>query len=297
MRRERSGAHMAVVLLVALASSLLLGGKPVRSSAMHVPLPRCRPEGYGLEARAVARTSKAHATVPLTAGWLTATEGRRACLLETTITLTIKGAGGVVATARWPVRARLDPWSSVEHTWAWRNWCTGAEGNATVVFSVPSGRNVREQIDSPPACSTPDAPTTVADVGTGPTYVKLPLQRFRPHILAKRVPPPVPGALITVRNGWLVSDGYTLVAVYAGSAANDHSRGLFVVVRQNEIFGVQYYPLDAVSPGKTGPLEITKTRWGNETSAQHGRLAFVSTDGARGVLELRGDHVRITKRG
>lgn len=297
MRRERSRIRASLLPLIALVGSLCAaGGTAFGSSAHHTSLPPCRPEGYGLEARAIPRTDTAQDTVLLTAGWMSATERRRACLIETTVTLTVLGSSGVVATAQWPVRGRLDPWSSVEHTWAWQNWCSDTEGTATVEFSVPGGPTHSRVVDSPPACSSPGAASTVTDVGTGPQYANIPQDRIRPHILSKRVPPSVSGALITVQNGWLVSDGYTLVVVYAGSQANDHHRGLFVVVHQNEIFGVQYEPFDTVSTGKTGTLRIVKTRWGNDTSAQHGRLAFVSADGTRGVLELLGDRVRITHR-
>src|SRR5579871_441295 len=36
------------------------------------------------------------------------------------------------------------------------------------------------------------------------------------EILGANVPVPIPASVINVTNGWLVSDGYTLVAVYAG---------------------------------------------------------------------------------
>ena len=101
--------------------------------------------------------------------------------------------------------------------------------------------------------------------------------------------------MIKVKNAWLVSDGYTLVAVYAGSSGDDPSIGRFAIVRQNDIFGVQYNPPDIVDVGRIGAVKITRAPQGRsrETSAQRGQLSFVSKNGTRGVLELTGDRVRI----
>ena len=104
--------------------------------------------------------------------------------------------------------------------------------------------------------------------------------------------------MIHARNAWLAGDGYTLVAVYAGSPGADPSIGRFAVIRQNEIFGLQYEPPDIVDAGKIGAVEITRAPRGRsrETTAQYGRLAFVSANGTRGVFDLTGDRVRITAR-
>jgi hypothetical protein len=104
--------------------------------------------------------------------------------------------------------------------------------------------------------------------------------------------------VLAVKNGWLVSDGYTLVAVYAGSPGIDPSIGRFGIIRQSAIFGVQYYPPELVDVGRVGALKITRAPRGRsrETTAQYGRLTFISANGTKGVIELTGDHVRITSR-
>jgi hypothetical protein len=146
---------------------------------------------------------------------------------------------------------------------------------------------------------TAGAASTVTDLGTGTKYVQRPGDRLPPHILPKRAPPPLHEALIKVKNAWVVSDGYTLVAVYAGTAGNNHRNGRFAIIRQNAIFGVQYEPPDLIDVRRAGALKITSAPRGasRETSAQRGKLAFVSANGTRGVLELTGDHVRVTARG
>jgi hypothetical protein len=128
--------------------------------------------------------------------------------------------------------------------------------------------------------------------------VQRPGERIPPHILPKGVPSPLHWALIKVKNAWLVSDAYTLVAVYAGSPGNDPSTGRFAIIRQNLIFGIQYEPPDLVDVAKGGALKITTTPRGatHETSAQHGQLVFVSARGTKGVIELTGDHVRLARR-
>jgi len=302
MRRERLAVGIRLVLLVALASSLSVASRPTlgTSVAASTALPRCMPEGYGLEARAVPPTAQRQPAAKLTVGWLTATERRRACLLRTTIRLAIAGSGGVAVLAHWRVEAVLRPWSGVIHTWVWRNWCkTAGKRAVTVEFRVPRGNTVTQRIADPPACVNEGAPSFVADLGTGTRYALRPGDRVPPHILPTGVPPPLHEALIEVKNAWLVSDGYTLVAVYAGSAGNDPSIGRFAIIRQNLIFGIQYGPPDLVDVGKAGALRITRAPRGasHETSAQHGQLVFASARGTKGVLELTGDHVRITPRG
>ena len=300
MRRERSAAKVRLVLLVALACLLYAVGNPVlgTDALASATLLRCSPEGYGLE-QSTPRSADSHKAVMLTVGWLTGPERRRSCMVRTTIRLAIAGSGGVAVSAHWRVNAELDPWSGVVHTWVWRNWCTDSQGEATVKFSVPNGRTVSQRITDPPACVSADAASTIADVGTGTKYVRRPGDRIPPHILPKRVPSPLHEALIKVKNAWLVTDGYTLVAVYAGSEGNDPSIGRFAIIRQNSIFGIQYEPPDFVDVGRVGALKITKAPRGasHETSAQRGQLRFVSANGTKGVLDLTGDRVRVIRRG
>ena len=113
------------------------------------------------------------------------------------------------------------------------------------------------------------------------------------HVLPPESPIPVSPALIRVRNSWLVSDGRTLVAVYAGEAGNDPARGRLAVVRQNLVFGNQRQ--DVVPAGRAGAVELTQVPLGAavETSAQHGDLSFVSAGGRTGVLHLATDTVAV----
>jgi hypothetical protein len=104
------------------------------------------------------------------------------------------------------------------------------------------------------------------------------------RILGHGVPVPIPPALLRVRNGWLVSDGRTLVAVYAGSAGNDPSVGRLVIVRQDLVAGRQTVrTLDAAS---TGALAIAAAPVGGsvETSAQTGSIRLRTAKGR--VLRL-----------
>jgi len=141
-----------------------------------------------------------------------------------------------------------------------------------------------------------NATTTLANLGTGTRYVKRRGDRIPPHILPPGTPPPLHASLIKVKNAWLVSDGYSLVAVYAGTAGNNASVGRFAIIRQNLVFGLQYEPPDLIDVRKAGALKITGGPRGeaHETSAQRGQLTFSSARGTKGVLDLRGDHVRVT---
>jgi hypothetical protein len=84
-----------------------------------------------------------------------------------------------------------------------------------------------------------------------------------------------------------VSDGYTIIAVYAGSAGANSGVGRFAVVRQNLIFGVQF-PATVVDVGKTGAVEIVKARRDSKTkpAAQSWMLKFSSGRGISGWLNL-----------
>jgi hypothetical protein len=89
-----------------------------------------------------------------------------------------------------------------------------------------------------------------------------------------------------MRNGWLVSDGSTLVAVYAGAAGDDPSVGRLVIVRQNLVAGRQtVHTLDA---GFTGALEIAAAPLGSavETSAQTGSIRVRAGGGRTLRLDL-----------
>jgi len=293
MRRERPATYARLALLVALCFF------PGAGAAAGLKLPACAPYGLGVVEQPVATPGRRAQEVMLTAGWAAGIEGRHSCGVKTTVRVTITGSNRAAATARWSVNGVLDPWSAVAHTWVWRNWCGPIDhGKVRVKLSLPSGTFVLQRIPEPPACVNKDAATTVSDVGTGTKYVKRPGDPIPAHILPIGFPPPLHEELIKVTNAWIVSDGYTLVAVYAGSAGHDSSIGRLAILRINEIFGIEYEPPDLVDVGTIGALKITTAPQGaaSETSAQHGQLGFTAADGSKGLLELRGDHVRILTR-
>ena len=102
------------------------------------------------------------------------------------------------------------------------------------------------------------------------------------RMLGSDVPVPIPPSVLRVRNGWLVSNGRTLVAVYAGAAGNDPSVGRLVIVRQNLSAGRQ--TVRTLDAGPTGALTITAAPLGSsvETSAQTGSIR-VRTAGGRAL--------------
>jgi hypothetical protein len=110
-------------------------------------------------------------------------------------------------------------------------------------------------------------------------------------MLTAGTPVPVSPELIRVSNDWLVSDGVTLVAVYAGSAGTSPATGRFVIVRQNSQTGKQTVNLVSV-PG-TQAISIVSPPTGSavESSAQKGYLAFRTASGSAGKLNLSNDAV------
>ena len=109
------------------------------------------------------------------------------------------------------------------------------------------------------------------------------------HMLDSDAPVPISPQLLEPGNAWLVSNGMTLTAVYAGADAKDPSKGRFVIVRQNLVAGVQTAKVVDV-PG-AGALAITDAPRGEGvvTTAQRGRLAFHGAAGQSGVLDLATD--------
>jgi hypothetical protein len=111
------------------------------------------------------------------------------------------------------------------------------------------------------------------------------------RILGPDVPVPISPALLRTVNGWLVSDGMTLVAVYAGAAGDDNSQGRVVIVRQDLQAGVQTQ--DVVEAGLTGALSIAGAPIGEavETSAQRGDLVLGDVNGGMHTLNLASDTI------
>jgi hypothetical protein len=106
------------------------------------------------------------------------------------------------------------------------------------------------------------------------------------RMLDSTVPVPISPSILRARNGWLVSDGRTLVAVYAGAAGSDPEVGRVVIVRQNLVAGKQ--AIRIVDAGPTGALTIAAAPLGAsvETSAQTGEILLRSAAGAQLLLDL-----------
>jgi hypothetical protein len=104
------------------------------------------------------------------------------------------------------------------------------------------------------------------------------------RMLGDDVPIPIPPSVLRERNGWLVSNGKTLVAVYAGAAGDDPSVGRLVIVRQDLAAGRQ--TVRTLDAGRTGALTITAAPLGDsvETSAQTGIIRVRAAGGP--VLRL-----------
>jgi hypothetical protein len=117
----------------------------------------------------------------------------------------------------------------------------------------------------------------------------LAFDRIPAHMLSADTQVPLSPSLIDVENGWLVSDGKTLVAVYAGADSDNSGRGRFVVVRQNLKSGHQ--TMDVIDVAGAGSLTITDAPKGSsvETSAQHDQIHFKSAKGKHGDLDLTSD--------
>lgn len=111
------------------------------------------------------------------------------------------------------------------------------------------------------------------------------------QVIGTDVPVPIAPSVLRERNGWLVSDGRTLVAVYAGVAGDDPFVGRVVIVRQNLVVGKQ--TVRVVDAGQTGGLAIEAAPLGRavETSGQTGRLRLRSAGGRLLTLDLGSDKV------
>ena len=130
---------------------------------------------------------------------------------------------------------------------------------------------------------------SVATTDSNPEQVAPPEWAPRPipaRMLSPGVPVPIAPSVLRVRNGWLVSDGRTLVAVYAGAAGDDPSAGRLVIVRQDLVAGQQ--TVRTVDAGPTGWLAIAAAPLGSsvETSAQTGLIRIGTSAGRALFLDL-----------
>ena len=126
------------------------------------------------------------------------------------------------------------------------------------------------------------------DASTLPSTAPEPVdsQPIPGQMLGADAPVPVAPSLLRVTNGWLVSNGRTLVAVYAGAAGRDPSKGRVVIVRQNLVSGRQ--TVATLDAGPTGALTIVAAPLGAsvETTAQNGGVRLRSAGGRLFTLDL-----------
>ncbi len=116
------------------------------------------------------------------------------------------------------------------------------------------------------------------------------------EILSSDAPVPVAPSILRTQNGWLVSDGKTLVAVYAGASGGDASKGRVVVVRQDLLAGTQ--SVRVLDAGRTGPLTIASAPLGSsvETSGQAGTIGLRAAAGELFALDLGDGSLRSLRR-
>lgn len=306
--------NRALIVGVALIGSLpfgIAGGPSAAAARLNSSLPRCKSGDYNLELAGLRNTLTGSGTQPLglTVGVVASARLKHACALRKTARATVESPTGqalppsqvIGNDATWHIAATLRPLGQVVHTWVWRNWC-GQSGDFRASTALSDGKRSGQRVGRPPRCAQPNAPSALVNHGSGTrNIVGFTHDRIPAHILPKDTPPPLSPELIVPTNAWLVSDGYTLVAVYAGHAGPSAEKGMFAVVRQNLVFGIQYTPPGAAGSvaylGNAGSAHITTAPKGRrvETSAQRGRIHFATTSGAHGVLNLAHGTVTFTK--
>jgi hypothetical protein len=212
-------------------------------------------------------------------------------VLDTTVSVTVRYRDNSVARvirgnpAKWRIRAQLGPWQLVVRAFTWQNWCR-PKPPSLVTFSA-AGREAALRFFTPPACRHRRAASKLARSSLPFTGGGIPA-----HILAADTPIPLSPALIRTTNAWLVSDGRTLVAAYAGEAGEDSAVGRFAIVRQNLLFGIQTCQL--IDLGRIGAVRITQAPTGAEVEtfaqrsgtrprrascrSRHTRPTFVAVD-------------------
>jgi len=133
----------------------------------------------------------------------------------------------------------------------------------------------------------PSAPTDASASAVTAATPAFPADPIPAAILGSNVPVPIPSSVMTETNGWVDSNGYNLVAVYAGSAGDDPTQGRVVIVRQDLRAGKQ--TVQIVDTGATGPLTIAAdapTGVAVETSALTGGLKLGTSRGTTIRLNL-----------
>ena len=156
----------------------------------------------------------------------------------------------------------------------------GAGGGFALAGSISSPAQKAAALNRLAAVATTDSSTAPAPA---PAFAPQPIPA---QMLSADAPMPIAPAILRARNGWLVSDGKTLVAVYAGAAGNDPSVGRVVIVRQNLAAGKQ--SVRAIDAGSTGELTVTAAPLGRaaEASALTGSLRLRTAGGRLLTLDL-----------
>ena len=110
-----------------------------------------------------------------------------------------------------------------------------------------------------------------------------------PAVMLDASSPPISPSLVRIKNGWMVGNGKQQVAVYAGAAGDDPSKGRFVIIRQNLETGTQDEKVITVDG--TGAVTIVSAPigLGVVNSALHAQLGYRGASGAHGNLDLGTD--------
>ncbi len=160
---------------------------------------------------------------------------------------------------------------------------------ASSAVSIPRvGADVVVPTDKAAAMANrmPSAATDIASVGPAAVAAFTP-NPIPAAILGSDVPVPVPASVINETNGWLDSNGSNLVAVYAGSNADDPTQGRVVILRRDLRTGTQ--TVQIVDAGSTGALTVAAsapTGASVETSALTGPLVLGTSHGGTVRLNL-----------
>jgi len=269
---------MRILVVPVLATALLW--LPGGGASSVTP---CATSNYGLD----VLLRRAHQGVMVTVG--IASADVPTCNLRTTVRVTIGRKGTPGGGRSWRVARPLSPWAPFAHSWVWRNWC--GPRSRLIVSAVSPGNRSFASVAAAPRCRDRRLSLRLDDAGAG----RLPRSGdgIPAGILPPETPIPISPSILRTTNGWLVSNGLTLIAVYAGEAGDDPSVGSFGIIRQNLVFA--YQARDILTVQGTGALQITVAPAGAavETSAQHGEISFASTRGQHGVLDLATDTVEL----
>jgi hypothetical protein len=167
----------------------------------------------------------------------------------------------------------------------------GVGTGAAIAFSSSGGRYVpalRATVPADKLAQIQHAQPRTAPESTVPAPAPLAPIAPIPATLAPAgaAPIPVSPALVRVTSSYLVSNGRTLVAVYAGTAGDDARDGRFVIIRQNLSAGTQSQRVVSIAGAGALTIDGAPTGAAVETSAQTATLHFRSASGRTGVLSL-----------